>query len=89
MLCHSLPGVHTRRRTGGKLKGLPERKGWSKAKKIVFYTSEASILLKTNGRGSYKKAKQLVLRRDLDPKCTPIARFFEFLIPFPLPRANF
>jgi hypothetical protein len=59
----------------GKSKGQPEREGRRKGKKIVFYTSEANILLKTQVEPFEKGQNKLIFRSKLAPKCAQKPRF--------------
>jgi hypothetical protein len=81
LVCHWLPGVRKRRRIEGKSKGLPEREGWRKAKRIVFDTTEATNLLKIKDRVFEKGENELVFKRKLASKCTPESRFLPILVP--------
>jgi hypothetical protein len=60
----------------GKSKGLPEREGRRKEKRLFFDTSEATILLKTKVESFEKGQNELVFRNKFAPKCTPKSRFF-------------
>jgi hypothetical protein len=67
--------VGTRRRIGGKSKGLPEREERVKAKRLFFDTTEATNLLKIKDRVFEKGENELVFKRQLAPKCTPKSPF--------------
>ena len=75
IVCHSLPGPRSRRRTGGKSKGLPEREGRREEKRLFFDTSEATILLKRRVESFEKGQNELLFRHKFAPKCTPKSRF--------------
>jgi hypothetical protein len=75
VVCHSLPGVRTRRRIEGKSKGLPEREGTGKEKRLFFDTSEATILLKIKVEYLENAQNKLICKRKLATKCTPKSRF--------------
>jgi hypothetical protein len=66
----------------GKSKGQPEREGRRKEKRLFFYTSEATILLKTKGRVSCKSPKETDFQAQIAPKCTPKSRFLPVRDPF-------
>jgi hypothetical protein len=75
IVCHSRLGFGTKRRIGGKSKGLPGREERRKAKRLFFDTTEATILLKINDRVFEKGKNELVFKRQLAPKCTPKSPF--------------
>jgi len=81
IVCHSRPGFGTRRRIGGKSKGLPGREERRKAKRLFFDTTEATNLLKIKDRVFEKGKNELVFKRQLAPKCTPQSPF----LPIPDP----
>jgi hypothetical protein len=78
LVCHSLPGVRTRRRMEGKSKGLPEREGWRKGKRLFFDTSEATNLLKIKDRIFEKGKNELLFKRKLAPNTLQNRDFWQF-----------
>jgi hypothetical protein len=60
----------------GKSKGLAEREGWRKERRLFFGTTEATILLKIKDEVFANTKNELTSRPKLAPKCTPKPRFF-------------
>jgi hypothetical protein len=84
LVYYSPPAVRTRRRPGGKSKGLPEREEKNK-EKDCFFTNEASILLKTKAKGFENAQNKLDFKGNLAPKRTPKPLFLPVRSPLSPP----